>query len=298
MEMKHCPTCNRTYTDESLNFCLADGAFLSAPTDPQPTVASPTARSTESPTEIIPTELLPRNIVTDSPRRSATQESTTVRKTSLLPWFLLGILAVAFVVYLAISKEPAPDNSNTLGASSNNQTPTNISTTVLPDPSLTPQEAPTETVLETRRPNNTNVDPGGIGTGNGIGSSTSTSSNTNNEPPRSDNTNTVSQTEVTEEDYSRTFKPSEVDQKARILARPDPQYTEEARKNQVAGTVVLRAVFSSNGQVTNIRSVSGLPNGLTERAMAAARQIRFTPAMKDGRAVSMYIQIEYNFNLY
>jgi TonB family protein len=100
-------------------------------------------------------------------------------------------------------------------------------------------------------------------------------------------------------DYAnRIFKPSEVSSKARILSRPEPQYTEDARKNQVSGTVVLRAVFSSSGQVTNIRTVSGLPHGLTERAMAAARQIRFAPATKDGRAVSQYIQIEYNFNLY
>jgi TonB family protein len=99
-------------------------------------------------------------------------------------------------------------------------------------------------------------------------------------------------------DYNKTFNPKDVNVKARILSRPEPQYTEEARKNQVSGTVVLRAVFSSSGQVTNIRAVSGLPNGLTERAIAAARQIRFTPAMKDGRPVSQYIQIEYNFNLY
>ncbi len=99
-------------------------------------------------------------------------------------------------------------------------------------------------------------------------------------------------------DYSKTFSPKDVNVKARILSRPEPQYTEEARKNQVSGTVVLRAVFSSSGQVTNIRAVSSLPYGLTERAIAAARQIRFTPAMKDGRAVSQYIQIEYNFNLY
>jgi TonB family protein len=100
-------------------------------------------------------------------------------------------------------------------------------------------------------------------------------------------------------DYAnRVFKPSEVSSKARIISRPEPQYTEDARKNQVSGTVVLRAVFSSNGSVTNIRTVSGLPHGLTERAMAAARQIRFTPATKDGRPVSQYIQIEYNFNLY
>jgi TonB family protein len=99
-------------------------------------------------------------------------------------------------------------------------------------------------------------------------------------------------------DYNRTFSPKEVTQKARVLSKPEPQYTEEARKNQVTGTVILRAVFSSTGQVTNISARAGLPYGLTERAIAAARQIKFTPATKDGHPVSMYIQLEYNFNLY
>jgi TonB family protein len=99
-------------------------------------------------------------------------------------------------------------------------------------------------------------------------------------------------------DYNRIFSGKEVNSKARVLSKPEPQYTEEARKNQITGTVVLRAVFTSGGQVTSIRAVSGLPYGLTERAIAAARQIRFTPATKDGRPVSMYIQLEYNFNLY
>jgi len=62
--------------------------------------------------------------------------------------------------------------------------------------------------------------------------------------------------------------------------------------------VVLRAIFTSSGQVSSIRAVSGLPFGLTERAIAAARQIKFSPATKDGHPVSMYIQLEYNFNLY
>jgi TonB family protein len=99
-------------------------------------------------------------------------------------------------------------------------------------------------------------------------------------------------------DYNRVFNGKEVSTKARVLSKPEPQYTEDARKNQITGTVVLRVVFTSGGQVTNIKSVSGLPFGLTERAIAAARQIKFSPAMKDGHAVSMYIQLEYNFNLY
>ncbi len=99
-------------------------------------------------------------------------------------------------------------------------------------------------------------------------------------------------------DYNKTFSGKDVTSKARILSKPEPQYTEDARKNQVTGTVVLRAVFSSSGQVTQIRAVSGLPYGLTERAIAAARMIKFTPATKDGHTVSMWFQLEYNFNLY
>lgn len=99
-------------------------------------------------------------------------------------------------------------------------------------------------------------------------------------------------------DYNKVFSGKDVNSKARVLSKPEPQYTEDARKNQITGTVVLRAVFTSGGQVTNIRAVSGLPYGLTERAIAAARQIKFIPATKDGHTVSMYIQLEYNFNLY
>ena len=99
-------------------------------------------------------------------------------------------------------------------------------------------------------------------------------------------------------DYSKIFTGKEVTSKARLISKPEPQYTEDARKNQITGTVVLKVVFASNGQVQNIRTVSGLPYGLTERAIAAARQIKFVPATKDGHQVSMWMQLEYNFNLY
>lgn len=99
-------------------------------------------------------------------------------------------------------------------------------------------------------------------------------------------------------DYNRIFRSSEVNSRARVLLKPEPSYTESARKNQITGTVVLRAVFSSSGSVTNISTIRGLPDGLTERAITAAKQIRFVPAQKDGRPVSMWMQLEYNFNLY
>lgn len=86
--------------------------------------------------------------------------------------------------------------------------------------------------------------------------------------------------------------------RARLLSKPEPQYTEDARKNQITGTVVLKVVFASTGDVVQIRAVRTLPFGLTERAIAAARQIRFEPAKRDGRPVSVSMQLEYNFNLY
>jgi protein TonB len=100
------------------------------------------------------------------------------------------------------------------------------------------------------------------------------------------------------DDSDRVYPAAQVSERARVIAKPEPQYTEEARRNAVSGSVVLRVVFSRSGEVTNIRAVQSLPFGLTERAIAAARMIRFRPATKDGRPVNVYMQLEYNFNLY
>jgi TonB family protein len=100
------------------------------------------------------------------------------------------------------------------------------------------------------------------------------------------------------DDPDRAYPAPQVTERARVLAKPEPQYTEEARRNAVTGSVVLRVVFSRTGEVTNIRAVQSLPFGLTERAIAAARLIRFRPASRDGHPVNVYMQLEYNFNLY
>lgn len=55
--MKRCPTCRRTFADDTLSFCLVDGSILSAPYDPQATPIDSTGRSNSSPlTEFLPTE--------------------------------------------------------------------------------------------------------------------------------------------------------------------------------------------------------------------------------------------------
>jgi TonB family protein len=99
-------------------------------------------------------------------------------------------------------------------------------------------------------------------------------------------------------DSDHVFSGRDVTQKVRLTSRVEPTYTEDARKFGVQGTVILRAVFSKDGDVTNIRVINRLPHGLTQQAINAARAIKFVPAQKDGVPVSMYMQLEYNFNLY
>ena len=95
----------------------------------------------------------------------------------------------------------------------------------------------------------------------------------------------------------QVFKAGEVTRKARITRKPAPGFTEEARANDVSGVVRLTAVLCRTGRVTDIRVEQGLPHGLTEKAVAAARSIRFRPASKGGRSVSQAVILEYSFNV-
>jgi TonB family protein len=84
----------------------------------------------------------------------------------------------------------------------------------------------------------------------------------------------------------------------RITSQQKPAYTEEARKAQINGTVRLRVTFNSNGTIGAITPVNQLGYGLTEKAIAAARAIRFEPALKNGVPVTTSKVLEFNFNIY
>ena len=99
-------------------------------------------------------------------------------------------------------------------------------------------------------------------------------------------------------DYTRIFNQKEVQQKAQITFKPQPEYTEDARKNQIQGVVRIQMVLQANGSVQSIHAVSSLPYGLTEKALEAAKRIQFVPAKKDGRNVSQWVTVEYNFRIY
>ncbi|MCI0387585.1 MAG: M56 family metallopeptidase [Acidobacteria bacterium] len=83
-----------------------------------------------------------------------------------------------------------------------------------------------------------------------------------------------------------------------ILYREKAKYTQEARDNAIQGVVILNVVFGADAQIRDIELVRGLPDGLNESAIEAAKKIRFEPAMKDGQPVSVRGSLEYSFNLY
>jgi TonB family protein len=91
----------------------------------------------------------------------------------------------------------------------------------------------------------------------------------------------------------------EVTTRAIIKSKPNPSFTYEARLKGVRGTVKLRIILGSDGKVRDrMQVLEGLPYGMTEQAMKAARRIEFEPARKDGRPVSQYVIVVYHFNLH
>jgi TonB family protein len=83
-----------------------------------------------------------------------------------------------------------------------------------------------------------------------------------------------------------------------ILYREKAKYTEEARQNKIQGSVLLQVVFNINGLITDVKVIRGLPDGLTEKAIEAAKKIRFNPAVKNGAPVSVRGTLDFAFNLY
>lgn len=78
---------------------------------------------------------------------------------------------------------------------------------------------------------------------------------------------------------------------------PAPTYTELARKEKTQGKVIVQTVIDENGDVTDVEVLQGLPNGLTEQAIAAIEEWKFEPATLHGEPVSVYYNVTVNFRL-
>ncbi len=103
---------------------------------------------------------------------------------------------------------------------------------------------------------------------------------------------------LAQETMDNIYPAKDVTTKAVILFKPEPPYTEEARKNGITGRVELRVLLAADGKVRAVAVIKGLRYGLTGTAISAARRIRFTPARKDGNPVSIWIMLQYDYSIY
>lgn len=83
----------------------------------------------------------------------------------------------------------------------------------------------------------------------------------------------------------------------RVLNNPKPSYTQAALDHGIRGFVRLSIGIGPDGSVREIKVLRSLGFGLDEAAMAAARQCRFAPAMKNGRAVAAFTKVDVSFDL-
>jgi TonB family protein len=115
-------------------------------------------------------------------------------------------------------------------------------------------------------------------------------------PARNENRG-ESRTEQTQ-DCGPVYKTSEVDVKPVIRSKPNPGYTREARGMKVSGRVMVTAVLCGTGEVGDVEVIEGLPEGLSEEAIKAARRIKFEPARKDDERVAVRVRLLYHFYIF
>ncbi|MGO8789775.1 MAG: TonB family protein [Terriglobia bacterium] len=95
---------------------------------------------------------------------------------------------------------------------------------------------------------------------------------------------------------SHTVQPVDF-QPVEIFSKPSPVYTEEARHMGIQGEVALSVVFEANGAIRVIGVVKSLGHGLDQAAERAAAQIRFKPALHDGKPADFPATLRIEFRL-
>src|SRR5881396_2190283 len=224
--MKQCPQCKRTYSDETITFCLVDGSILSAPYDdvpptqeaPAPTVRMPHTTRPQVP-ETIPAQLspLPSPTPPPSPAVRRNERSGSIYIVIVLVVLLLGGAVALFAlrtrranqnqqrVNVNISTSPSDQSQSETDSQKAKSETSRVAT---PGPSPSPRNPKLSSISEDpkRFPPDATPNPHGR--------------------PSPDKAST---------DQNRVFRANEVTQMARLLSKPQPSYSEEARKNQITG---------------------------------------------------------------
>ena len=76
----------------------------------------------------------------------------------------------------------------------------------------------------------------------------------------------------------------------------DPRYPAVAQAARVQGIVILEAVISGDGRVTEVRVLRSVPL-LDDAAVEAVRQWTYTPTLLNGQPVPVIMTVTVNFRL-
>jgi protein TonB len=93
------------------------------------------------------------------------------------------------------------------------------------------------------------------------------------------------------------FRPGSGIEPPTLLREVKPIYSDEGRRRGVEGDVVMEIVVRRNGSVGDVRVTRALGAGLDQRAIAAVKQWRFSPARRNGVAVDVLVEVAVGFTL-
>jgi TonB family protein len=82
-----------------------------------------------------------------------------------------------------------------------------------------------------------------------------------------------------------------------LLAKVEPEYSDDARQAKYQGTVVIYAVIGTDGLAHDMRVIKGLGLGLDDKAIEAIQRWHFRPGTRNGETVNVAATIEVNFRL-
>ncbi|MDQ4121060.1 MAG: energy transducer TonB [Acidobacteriota bacterium] len=320
--MKICPSCQTTYSDDSLRFCMKDGTPLGNFQEP-----AAFASETEDEATIVAPERSPKMVVPlDQPEPQApappvppvnqqkppqTQPQRKSNAGILIALAALGVLALigigGFGAWLLLSSRGNRTNEITSANSnanfnqnqalSNSQNPfvdansnANVNLNLNINANLrTPTPTPTRTPTPTPTPANRNAN---LSNANSVlNSNANIAANANVAQP--------TPSPVATPTPQRPAQPSTVSGgvvNGRAINLPKPAYPPAARAIRASGAVNVQVLIDETGRVLSAQAVSGHPL-LRAAAESAARQARFQPTVLSGQPVKVSGTIVYNFNI-
>lgn len=89
-----------------------------------------------------------------------------------------------------------------------------------------------------------------------------------------------------------------VEKSIKIIRKEPARYTEKARSNRVEGTIFVVVELKADGKIGFVVPIKELPDGLTDNAVASARSIKFSPAVRNGVPVTQIRMLSYSFDTY